>query len=110
MVGWISRIAAAQSDPETLPPSKYLSRPVTAIKQGLTGKFADSLGEVLRVPDRTGFQAQNGSFCRKRARNPAPPARREQLIMRAEEGGDAAMKDVAEVTEITTCEDVTVVV
>ena len=40
---------------ETLSPPNYLNQPKAVLEQILTGKFADGLGNVQNVPNRTGF-------------------------------------------------------
>lgn len=40
-----------------LSPANYLNQPELVIRQSLTGRFADGLGKVQDVPDRTGFDA-----------------------------------------------------
>lgn len=40
-----------------LSPTNYLNQPELVIRQSLTGRFADGLGKVQDVPDRTGFDA-----------------------------------------------------
>jgi nitrate/nitrite transport system substrate-binding protein len=54
--------AAMANDPknrpimaEVLSPANYLNQPKTVLEQVLTGKFADGLGGVQKVPDRAGF-------------------------------------------------------
>lgn len=38
-----------------LSPANYLNQPELVIRQSLTGRFADGIGKVQDVPDRTGF-------------------------------------------------------
>lgn len=40
-----------------LSPANYLNQPELVIRQSLTGRFADGIGKVQDVPDRTGFDA-----------------------------------------------------
>lgn len=40
-----------------LSPANYLNQPELVIRQSLTGRFADGVGKVQDVPDRTGFDA-----------------------------------------------------
>lgn len=40
-----------------LAPANYLNQPELVIRQSLTGRFADGVGNVQDVPDRTGFDA-----------------------------------------------------
>lgn len=40
-----------------LSPANYLNQPELVIRQALTGRFADGIGQVQDVPDRTGFDA-----------------------------------------------------
>ncbi|OOR90805.1 nitrate ABC transporter substrate-binding protein [Moraxella caviae] len=40
-----------------LAPANYLNQPELVIRQSLTGRFADGVGKVQDVPDRTGFDA-----------------------------------------------------
>ncbi|HEV7817140.1 MAG TPA: ABC transporter substrate-binding protein, partial [Janthinobacterium sp.] len=42
---------------KAIAPQQYLNQPEIVIRQGLTGRFADGLGNVVDVPDRTGFDA-----------------------------------------------------
>jgi nitrate/nitrite transport system substrate-binding protein len=40
---------------EAIAPKNYLNQPASVIKQVLTGKYADGLGNVLNEPNRIGF-------------------------------------------------------
>lgn len=40
-----------------LAPANYLNQPELVIRQSLTGRFADGVGGIQDVPDRTGFDA-----------------------------------------------------
>jgi len=58
----ILNAAAAASDPANLPTiakaistPNYLNQPEIVVRQALTGRFADGLGQVRNEPDRAGF-------------------------------------------------------
>ncbi|PNG24357.1 CmpA/NrtA family ABC transporter substrate-binding protein [Methylocella silvestris] len=58
----ILNAAAAANDPANLPAiaaaistPNYLNQPEIVIRQALTGRYADGLGNVQNVPDRAGF-------------------------------------------------------
>jgi nitrate/nitrite transport system substrate-binding protein len=60
----ILKATAAANRPENradiarmIAPERYLNQPEIVIRQGLTGRFADGLGNVVDVPDRSGFDA-----------------------------------------------------
>jgi nitrate/nitrite transport system substrate-binding protein len=60
----ILKATAAANRPENradiakaIAPRKYLNQPEIVVRQALTGHFADGLGHVVDVPDRSGFDA-----------------------------------------------------
>ena len=53
--GYANKAENRKQIADAIAPANYLNQPPIVVEQALTGVFADGLGNVLRVPDRAGF-------------------------------------------------------
>ena len=53
--GYANKAENRKQIADAIAPANYLNQPPIVVEQALTGTFADGLGNVLRVPDRAGF-------------------------------------------------------
>ncbi len=55
--GYANKAENRKEIADAIAPANYLNQPPVVVEQALTGTFADGLGNIVRVPDRAGFDA-----------------------------------------------------
>ncbi len=53
--GYVNQAANRREVADAIAPANYLNQPPVVVEQALTGTYADGLGNVVRQPDRAGF-------------------------------------------------------
>lgn len=53
--GYANKAENRKAIADAIAPANYLNQPPIVVEQALTGTFADGLGNVLKIPDRAGF-------------------------------------------------------
>jgi nitrate/nitrite transport system substrate-binding protein len=54
--GYANKAENRKAIAEAIAPANYLNQPPIVVEQALTGTFADGLGNIVRQPDRVGFE------------------------------------------------------